>query len=67
MLSAGISLKGTQIEQNRKKAKVIQSDNEELKGAKTLFDNKVKEGDKKLYRLNKDAKESYEKLDAAKR
>lgn len=48
VLSAGISFKATQIDHNKKKCKVIQSDNEELHGAKLLFDNKVKEGEKKL-------------------
>lgn len=48
VLSAGIALKTTQIDHGKKKCRVIQSDNEELHGAKILFDNKVKEGEKKL-------------------
>lgn len=67
VLAAGIAMRSTEIEHNKKKCKVIQSDNEELHGAKLMFDNKVREGDKKLYKLNKDAKVSMDRLTEAQR
>lgn len=67
VLAAGISLKTTEIGLNIRKCKVIQGDNEELHGAKVMFDNKVREGEKKLYKLNKDAKVSMDKLTEAQR